>query len=227
MNGAIIVSLYQYFLIDKKHSIMKKQFLRLSFILAAAVFFLSCNNSSETEKTAMDSTRAMSDANMSPNPNGTMSDSNSNKMSPNTALKTNEFVSKAGAGGMMEVAMGKLAQSNGGSNDVKEYGRMLERDHGEAGNRLKDIAARENLSFPSAMTDEQMQHMNPLQTMTGAAFDKVFIPMMIDDHIKDIAEFKKAATGNENEKVKNFAAATLPTLETHLSKAKSIKSKMK
>ena len=188
---------------------------------------LSCNNTSETEKTTTDSTRAMSDANISPNPNATMPDSNSNKMTPNTNLKTNDFVSKAGAGGIMEVAMGKLAQSNGGSNDVKEYGKMLEKDHGEAGDKLKSLAAAEGISFPTTMTDEQSQHMAHLQSLTGADFDKAFIPMMIDDHTKDIAEFKKAAAGNENEKVKSFATTTLPTLETHLSKAKSIKSKMK
>ena len=206
---------------------MKKQFLRLSFILAAGLIMLSCNNTSETEKTSTDSTNAMSDANISPNPNGTMSDSNSNKMTPNANLKTNDFVSKAGAGGMMEVDMGKLAQSNGSSNDVKEYGRMLEKDHGEAGDKLKSIANAEGISFPTTMTDEQNQHMAHLRSLTGADFDKAFIPMMIDDHTKDIAEFKKAAAGNENEKVKNFASTTLPTLETHLSKAKSIKSKMK
>jgi len=211
----------------QKHSIMKKQFLKFSFILSAGLIMLSCNNASETEKTTTDSTKAMSDANISANPNGTMSDSNSNKMAPNTNLKTNDFVSKAGAGGLMEVAMGKLAQSNGGSNDVKEYGKMLEKDHGEAGDKLKALAAAEGISFPATMTDEQNQHITHLQSLTGADFDKAFIPMMIEDHTKDIAEFKKAATSNENEKVKNFASTTLPTLETHLSKAKSIKSKMK
>jgi putative membrane protein len=212
----------------QKKFIMKKHFFNLSFVLAAGFIMLSCNNTSDTEKTNTDTTKtAMSDANTSPNPNGTMSDSNSNKMAPNSNLKTNEFVSKAGAGGMMEVAMGKLAQSNGGSNDVKDYGKMLEKDHGEAGDKLKSIANAEGISFPSTMTDEQSQHMAHLQSLTGADFDKAFIPMMIDDHTKDIAEFKKAAAGNENEKVKNFASTTLPTLEAHLSKAKSIKSKMK
>jgi putative membrane protein len=205
---------------------MKKQFLKLSFLLAAGIIFISCNNSG-TEKTTTDSTTAMSDANIAPNPTSTMPDSNSNKMSANTNLKTNDFVSEAAAGSMMEVAIGKLAQSNGGSSDVKDYGRMLEKDHGEAGDKLKSLAAAEGISFPATMTDEQNQHISHLQSMTGADFDKAFIPMMIDDHTKDIAAFKKAAAGNENEKVKSFASTTLPTLETHLSKAKSIKSKMK
>jgi putative membrane protein len=206
---------------------MKKQFLKLSLILGAGLIMLSCNNTSDTEKTTSDTAKASSNANISPNPTSTMPDSNSNKMSGSSNLKTNDFVTKASAGGMTEVAMGKLAQSNGGSNDVKEYGKMLEKDHSEANDKLKSIANAEGINVSSTMTDEQNQHMSHLQSLTGADFDKAFIPMMIDDHTKDIAEFKKAAAGNENEKVKNFASTTLPTLEKHLSKAKSIKSKMK
>ncbi|ULQ50962.1 DUF4142 domain-containing protein [Flavihumibacter fluvii] len=112
---------------------------------------------------------------------------------------TSESVYTAGAGGMMEVEMGKLAQSNGGSDGVKDYGKMLEKDH------------------------EEIDHM---QTLTGKDFDNAFIPMMIDDHTKDIAEFKKAVASNENAGIKAFAKSTLPTLETHLSKAKSLKAKM-
>ena len=209
---------------------MKIYFLKSCCVFASVMFLFSCgNNTSSTEKSASDTTVANTDANMAPNPNATMSDSNNNKMDvsvlpPGTP---NEFVTKAGEGGFMEVAMGKLAQSNGGSNDVKEYGKMLETDHGNANNKLKEIAAAEKISMPVAATKEQTMHVNEMQSKTGADFDKMFIPMMIDDHEKDINEFKKAATDNSNAKVKDFAAKTLPTLKKHLDKAKMIKSKMK
>lgn len=209
---------------------MKICFLKSYWVFASVMFLFSCgNNTSSTEKFASDTTVANTDANMAPNPNATMSDSNNNKMDvsvlpPGTP---NEFVTKAGEGGFMEVAMGKLAQSNGGSNDVKEYGKMLETDHGNANNKLKEIAAAEKISMPVAATKEQTMHVNEMQSKTGADFDKMFIPMMIDDHEKDINEFKKAATDNSNAKVKDFAAKTLPTLKKHLDRAKMIKSKMK
>ena len=213
-----------------KQFIMKIYFLKPCFVLLATMFLFSCgNNTSSTEKSTTDTTTADTDANMAPNPNATMPDSNNNKMDvsvlpPGTA---NEFVTKAGEGGFMEVAMGKLAQSNGGSNDVKEYGKMLETDHGNANNKLKEIAAAEKISMPVAATKEQTMHVNEMQSKTGADFDKMFIPMMIEDHEKDISEFKKAATDNSNAKVKDFAAKTLPTLKKHLDRAKMIKSKMK
>jgi putative membrane protein len=153
-----------------------------------------------------------------------------NKMEDTTATKAgtnNEFVTKAAGGGMMEVAMGKLAQTNGGSQDIKDFGKMLETDHSNANDKLKSVAASENISIPTNMPDEHMKHVDELSGKKGADFDKAFINMMIEDHEKDIAEFKKAAGGNENAKVKEFASATLPVIEGHLSKAKTIKSKMK
>ena len=209
---------------------MKIYFLKSCLAFASVMFLFSCgNNISSTEKSASDTTVANTDANMAPNPNATMSDSNNNKMDVSTLPPgtPNEFVTKAGEGGFMEVAMGKLAQSNGGSNDVKEYGKMLETDHANANNKLKEIAAAEKISMPVAATKEQTMHMNEMQLKTGADFDKTFIPMMIEDHEKDINEFKKAATDNSNAKVKDFAAKTLPTLKKHLDRAKMIKSKMK
>ena len=209
---------------------MKIYFLKSCLAFASVMFLFSCgNNTSSTEKSASDTTVANTDANLAPNPNATMPDSNNNKMDVSTLPPgtPNEFVTKAGEGGFMEVAMGKLAQTNGGSNDVKEYGKMLETDHGNANNKLKEIAAAEKISMPVAATKEQTMHMNEMQSKTGADFDKIFIPMMIEDHEKDINEFKKAASDNSNTKVKDFAAKTLPTLKKHLDRAKMIKSKMK
>ena len=210
--------------------IMKKHLFKLLIVIAAGSFTAGCNNNSSSEKTNGDSAaKAATDVNIAPNPTSTLDDSNSNKMNPSIAPATvpNEFVNNAAKGGMMEVALGKLAQTNGGSDDVKEYGRMLERDHGDANIKLKDIANTEHIAVPAAMGDEQNMHVNHLQGLKGADFDKAFIAMMVDDHTKDIDEFKQAAKNNSNEKLKDFAAKTLPTLQMHLNKARSIKGKMK
>lgn len=205
---------------------MKNYFL----IAVSGLFMVACNNAGETESTAIDSLNNATDT--------TFNDSNGNATHlnnkpadtatiSNSNATSNEFVSKAVAGGMMEVEMGKLAQSNGASDGVKNYGKMLEKDHGAANDKLKDIAGRENIAVPAAISPEQRQHIDKMQALRGKDFDKAFIPMMIEDHKKEIAEFKKAADANENASIKAFAKSTLPTLETHLSKVKSLKAKMK
>ena len=49
---------------------------------------------------------------------------------------------KAAKGGMMEVAMGKLAEQNGQSDDVKSFGKRMVTDHSKANDELKSIAAK-------------------------------------------------------------------------------------
>jgi putative membrane protein len=198
-----------------KHLLMKKNVFKLTFALAAGLMLFSCGNNAGTGNDAADST-AM-DKKMA-NDSDAVKDNSTNN---------NDFVSKAATGGMMEVALGKLAQTNGSSKDVKDFGKMMETDHSAANAKLKDVAFTENISIPAAMTDEQNRHISNLQTKTGAEFDKEYISMMVDDHVKDIDEFKKASESNSNAKVKEFAAATLPTLQGHLDKAKAIKDKLK
>ena len=48
-----------------------------------------------------------------------------------------KFASEAASGGMTEVKLGQLAQENGSSNAVKEFGRRMETDHTKAGERIE------------------------------------------------------------------------------------------
>ncbi len=204
--------------------------MKIYFLFTVIAFFiLSCNNEGESNPTAgkpgSNTTDSAADMTITypPGPTNLIQDTS---LSSKTVSLSNEFVNKAGSGGLMEVEMGKLAQTNGGNDEIKTYGKMLERDHMEANNRLKDIAAGQSIRIPSEMLPEHKQHIDQLQLLKGEEFDKAFIPMMIEDHTKDIAEFNTAAGTNENEKIRAFASSTLPVLKTHLAKAKSIKAKM-
>jgi putative membrane protein len=51
--------------------------------------------------------------------------------------------------------------------------------------------------------------------------------MMVNDHKKDIAAFKKESTDGTDANVKAFATKTLPTLENHLKESDKVKSALK
>jgi putative membrane protein len=168
---------------------MKKYFL----IAVGGFLIVGCNNAGETTATIKDSMNSTKDTVVKEMTD--MSDS-FNKTKDTASLSNasnliNEFVNKAGSGGMMEVEMGKLAQANGGSDDVRNYGKMLEKDHSEANAKLKNIAEKENIAIPASMLPDQKKHIDHLMMLKGKDFDKAFIPMMIEDHTKDIAEFKR------------------------------------
>jgi putative membrane protein len=127
---------------------------------------------------------------------------------------------------MMEIEMAKLAQTNGASQDVKDFGKTLETEHTAVLSTLRGVAAAQNINMPQAMTTDQSMHVQDMAAKKGADFDKEFINMMVEGHEKSIASFKDAAAGNENNQIKDFAQKTLPALQKHLDRAKAIKAKM-
>jgi putative membrane protein len=62
---------------------------------------------------------------------------------------------KAAKGGMMEVAMGKLAEQNGQSDDVKSFGKRMVTDHSKANDELKSIAQQKGIKMPSKEPTEK------------------------------------------------------------------------
>ena len=59
--------------------------------------------------------------------------------------------------------------------------------------------------------------------LSGRAFDRQFVRMMVEDHQKDVKDFEKE-TKSSNEQIAGFAKDTLPTLQKHLGTAKSLAS---
>jgi putative membrane protein len=209
---------------------MKKVLLTLAVSLVSITLMQSCNNNNPNSTGVNGSSDTSKDAAVSTDVK--MSSDTSTMQSGNTnnggmAKTDNEFVTKAAGGGMMEVELGKAAQTNASSQAVKDFGKMMETDHTKANAELTSIAAADNINIPASLPAEHQGHVDGLKATKGADFDKAYMDMMVNDHVKTIEDFKKAAKDNSDEKVKAFAAKTLPTLESHLAKAKAIKSKMK
>jgi Predicted outer membrane protein len=130
-----------------------------------------------------------------------------------------EFAKKAAQGGMAEVELGRLAQRQGTSAHVKDFGKMLVEDHTKANNDLKDVAAKENITLPTDVSSEQRQNIDRLSKYSGAKFDREFLKDSVTDHREDISEFEKEANNGHDQALKSFASDKLPTLRKHLQMA--------
>jgi len=210
------------YLSNTKPDKMKQLSMALLFI---AIFFTACVNRDEngsTDTSNTNFTKSETDSTRGDNP----PDSSANQVSATPPDKTSmDFAMKAASGGMMEVEAGKLAQQNAKSDRVKSFGMMMVADHSKANDELKSIAAANNINIPTAMMPQHQKHIDLMTKMKGDAFDKHYIDMMVNDHVKDVDDFKKEANHTNNDAVKSFAAKTLPVLQMHLDSAKAIKSK--
>jgi putative membrane protein len=131
------------------------------------------------------------------------------------SAKDKTFMKKAAKGGMMEVALGKLAEQNAQSDDVKSFGKRMVADHGKANDELKSIASKKEVQLPSKEHSDKWTS------------DKAYMDTMVKDHEKDLAEFKEEANGGSDPDVKKFADDTAKVIQEHLDLAKEIDAKLK
>ncbi|HEY7210083.1 MAG TPA: DUF4142 domain-containing protein [Bryobacteraceae bacterium] len=141
---------------------------------------------------------------------------------PTKTSADSHFAREAASGGMTEVKLGQLAQSNGSSSAVKDFGKRMETDHSKANDELKSVAEREHLQLPSEANNADQAAYDRLSKLQGTAFDKAYARAMVRDHEKDVAAFEKEASSGTNQQIKDFAQRTLPTLKEHLKQAKEM-----
>jgi putative membrane protein len=149
-------------------------------------------------------------------------DSGSAKMlkSPDTA-----FVFKAAQGGAAEVKLGQLASENAVNAAVKAFAQHMVDDHNKANDDLKGIAEKENMTLPTDLNAKDQARYHKLSGESGIQFDHDYVRVMVKDHRQDVKAFQKEAKKGKNPQIKDFAARTLPVLQSHLDQIKSIHSK--
>jgi putative membrane protein len=139
-------------------------------------------------------------------------------------MSDQKFVEEAANGGMMEVAVGHLAQQKSSNDAVKQFGEKLVQDHTKANDQLKEAASKAGITVPATLDSKHQSKVDKLSSLSGDAFDKAFAKDAVKDHEKDIKLFKKEAENATNPGIKEFASSTLPVLQEHLSMAKGLKS---
>ena len=194
---------------------MKKLFL---FGIAAVVITLeSCSNSSSSSTASDSAGKNSSDT------SAAMGKDTTAASGGNTAdAASSDFAMKAANGGMAEVAAGKMAVQKASSQRVKDFAAMMVSDHSKANDELKQKATSQNITLPASIADDDQKMLDKLNMKSGKDFDKAYMDMMLSDHKKTIALFQTEASSGTNAVLKDFATATLPTLQKHLTAVQSI-----
>lgn len=197
----------------------------LALLAVAAMVACKKNETTAVDQSADSSAvAAPADSTMNVNDSATVTDTGTaNSLSD----QDKKFADAAAKGGIMEVMMGELAASNGNNAAVKALGSMMVKDHGKANDELKKWASTAGYTLPTGLDAEKQKEYDDLKAKKGAEFDRAYTDLMVEDHQKDITEFKKQANEGKEASLKSFASKTLPTLEHHLMESEKAKNAVK
>ena len=119
-----------------------------------------------------------------------------------------------------EIQAGAIAQKNGKSKAVRDYGKMLVRDHTRADEQVAALAQKESVDLLAATPAPGPNEMGTMAT--GPDFDRKFAQEMLDDHRKAIAALTAARDSTTDPQLRKLLTDLLPTLEKHADEAQKI-----
>lgn len=137
-----------------------------------------------------------------------------------------DFLVKIADARMMDAKEGALAVKRGTSSKIKDYGRLMVKEQALLLEEIKKIAASMSISLPANISADKKDGYKDLAAKDGNDFDNKFLKMMRIDHERDIRDFTKA-TAFADGKVKDFAIAKLPVIQSHLDKLNVLKDEQK
>ena len=118
-----------------------------------------------------------------------------------------QFIRTAAEGGLAEVKLGLLATQKGGP-EVKEFGQKMVDDHTAINKDMAAVADTLGVMLPKKPSKDAQAEYDKLNGLSGDAFDKEYITVMLKAHWDDLRAFRTEAS-----------VAADPTLQTEVVKA--------
>lgn len=121
-----------------------------------------------------------------------------------------------------EIDFGQLANSQGTSSAVKQFGQLMAQDHQKAQSDLDTVADNRNIDLPSGLQTDKQQMRQVLAARTGYAFDTAYIHNQVKMHTETRDMFEAFLDTSSDQSLKAYVNRHLPTIVKHLAKADSI-----
>lgn len=124
-------------------------------------------------------------------------------------------------------AKGALASMKGTSAEVRDYSKMMMRDHHTLRQLGQDLAKRLAIQPAPPFGDSLPAKLDSaISKLTAAAkgrdFDKAYIDHEVAEHREVLTIVVSAMSTTRNPEIKNLIQKTAPSLQTHLDKAEAI-----
>lgn len=149
------------------------------------------------------------------------------KMTGKASALTQKFTTAAASGNTLEIETSRLALEKAQNADVKSFAQMMVDDHTKVGEQMKTTLQAAGLpSPPATMTPKHQDMADKLKAVGVAEFDTQYVAVQLKAHDEAINVFSNYAKSGDNAQLKQFAEATLPSLEKHKAMAEDLRSKV-
>lgn len=130
----------------------------------------------------------------------------------------------------LDSSAGAMATTKATRSDIREFGRMMVRDHHALREQGQMLATRLALTpAPAAGDDVQGRADRTLAALDAAAkgkdFDKAYIDSEVNAHRALLETTVAAMRATKNSELKNLLQKAAPTIQAHLDRAQSIQKK--
>jgi putative membrane protein len=144
-------------------------------------------------------------------------EANEEKLESARAERNANFVVESGLGNQYEIEAARLALMKGKHAKVKEYANMMVSDHNTAGDELKSLAGRKNITMTNTLTSKYQDKLQKLtDAKAGEEFDKEYMSQMVSSHKTMIDDFEDIAEGDKNDsELQAWTTKMLPKLKSH------------
>jgi putative membrane protein len=133
------------------------------------------------------------------------------------------FIRDAVQSNLAKIELGKLAQENAQSAEVKSYGQTLVTEHSTSNEQALKVAKQIGINAPTELNVSQKSAYDKIAKLSGRAFERAFVNAIIMDYKTNVMRFKNEAK-KKNDPVADFANQTLPLLKKNLEAAEKLKS---
>jgi putative membrane protein len=137
-------------------------------------------------------------------------------------FRDRQFLQNATISSAWKITLGEIALRQAASKDIKEFSKIMMTDQGQIYRDLKRLAQRKGTTLSEDIDPVHRNTIAFLSQEYGAAFDRNYISLMIDEHQRDAVLYREESEKGLDADVRAFAGPIVRKLEEYVGLAKKI-----
>ncbi|MER9313153.1 DUF4142 domain-containing protein [Mesorhizobium australicum] len=133
-----------------------------------------------------------------------------------------EFVKAAASSDMFEIRSSELALRKSQTSRVKEFARMMIKDHTTSSKRLLSAAKKDDLPVEPEMTSKHAAQLEALSKVSGESFDNAYVEAQVAAHQGALALMASYGKNGQAKHLAAHAKKTAPVIRQHLKHAQQL-----